>query len=206
MITPFEQANFNLTQFAKAHIDLWDSTPKTISLQQKNENGEIETVEIKNRGEFLAEFERVKQSLEDWKTDFLQQSRKLNTFVSSKTVRHWVKFLELNFYEGNSYSYFESFVKGNIAGSGSNNYTNFLATIRLKQQSLTKKVAGNIITKETSTRIGYVKEDNNVSFFIELQPYDSGKIEFDSKFFNSFNVQIKSEDFRDEPDGIVYLD
>ena len=49
---PFDNANFNLTNFANIYPDVMDSTPKTIEYQYKDANGDIQTKTIANRGEF----------------------------------------------------------------------------------------------------------------------------------------------------------
>lgn len=51
-ITPFEQANFNLMNLADGTVDLFDSTPKDVSIQQKDSNGDIYIKNIQNRGKF----------------------------------------------------------------------------------------------------------------------------------------------------------
>ncbi len=55
---PFDNANFNLTNFANIYPDIMDSTPKTIEYQYKDANGNIQTNSIANRGE-------IKQQLWD---------------------------------------------------------------------------------------------------------------------------------------------
>ncbi len=49
---PFDNANFNLINFANIYPDVMDSTPKTIEYQYKDANGNIQTKSIANRGEF----------------------------------------------------------------------------------------------------------------------------------------------------------
>jgi len=51
-ITPFEQANFNLVSFSEAYNDIFDSTPKDVSIQLKDSNGNIYTKTVANRGKF----------------------------------------------------------------------------------------------------------------------------------------------------------
>ncbi len=49
---PFDIANFNLTNFANIYPDIMDSTPTYVSYQYKDENGNILTKDIANRGKF----------------------------------------------------------------------------------------------------------------------------------------------------------
>jgi len=52
MALPFDIANFNLTNFAGAYNDLFDSTPADVSIQVKDSSGNITTKTVANRGKF----------------------------------------------------------------------------------------------------------------------------------------------------------
>jgi len=51
-VTPFDIANFNLIEFAKAYGDIFDSTPKNVGIQVMNDQGAVVTKTIANRGMF----------------------------------------------------------------------------------------------------------------------------------------------------------
>jgi len=52
MALPFDIANFNLVNFANAYNDIFDSTSKDVSIQQKDNDGNISTKTVANRGKF----------------------------------------------------------------------------------------------------------------------------------------------------------
>jgi len=52
MALPFDTANFNLTNFANIYPDVMDSSPKNVSYQYKDADGNIQTKTIANRGKF----------------------------------------------------------------------------------------------------------------------------------------------------------
>jgi len=52
MATPFDVANFNLTNFADNYNSIFDSTPATVSIDVKDDLGNITTKSVENRGLF----------------------------------------------------------------------------------------------------------------------------------------------------------
>ena len=52
MATPFDIANFNLTNFADNYNNIFDSTPADVEINVKDNNGNITTKTVANRGKF----------------------------------------------------------------------------------------------------------------------------------------------------------
>ena len=52
MATPFDIANFNLTNFADNYNNIFDSTPADVNINVKDSNGNITTKTVANRGKF----------------------------------------------------------------------------------------------------------------------------------------------------------